>query len=130
MVLQCPKSQLQWTLSIVVTLRTLKRGCYRGDLLVQVEMDTGDNLSTKDKKTGPKRVLYSEVPLYVHWDNTLLETVFLHAEYQERPSGNGPPTGGWIITDEAVGKQLGTRQRIKEKEALSAAGTRASLIIL
>ena len=60
-------------------------------------------------------------------DSTLLElsTVSLHAEYQEHPSGDDPPTGGeWVVTDIAAGSQLGTEQRVREKEAIvTSAGT-------
>ena len=44
--------------------------------------------------------------------------MFLHAEYQECPSVDGPPTREWIITDMADRSQLGTEERVKEKEAL------------
>lgn len=44
-----------------------------------------------------------------------LSTVYLHAEYQERPSGDGTPTGEWALTDVASGSQLGTEQRVTEK---------------
>ena len=42
-----------------------------------------------------------------------VSTVFLHAEYQES-------SDGWVITDEAVGWQLGTEQRVGEKKAILA----------
>ena len=43
-----------------------------------------------------------------------LSTVFLHAEYQECPSSDGPPTREWVLTDKAEGNQLGTEQRVRE----------------
>ena len=47
-----------------------------------------------------------------------LSTVFLHAEWQEHPSRGGLPTGEWVVTDIAEGPQLGTEQRVREKEAI------------
>ena len=44
-----------------------------------------------------------------------VSTVCLHAEYQERPSGDGTPTGEWALTDVASGSQLGSEQRVTEK---------------
>ena len=41
---------------------------------------------------------------------------FLHAEYQEHPSSDGPPTGEWVLMDTAQDSQLGTAQRVQEKE--------------
>ncbi len=48
----------------------------------------------------------------------ILSTVFLHAEYQECPSSDGPPTRQWVVTDKAEGSQLGNEQRVKEKETM------------
>ena len=65
---------------------------------------------------------YAVVPLYVERSKKMLllklSTVFLHAEYQECPSSEGPPTREWVLTDAAEGNQLGTEQRVREKEAL------------
>ena len=44
--------------------------------------------------------------------------MYFHAEYKESTSNGGSPTGEWVITDVAEGNQLGTEQRVKEKEAL------------
>ncbi len=47
-------------------------------------------------------------------------TVFLYAEYQEHSSTDGPPTGEWVLTDTAESSQLGTEQRIRQKEEIIA----------
>ena len=47
-----------------------------------------------------------------------LSAVFLHAEYQEYISSDGPPTREWVITNMADSCQLGTVERVREKEAL------------
>ncbi len=68
-----------------------------------------------------RTVLYSEVPLYIQNSRIILSlklTLFLHAEYQECPSKDGPPTMEWVVTDKAEGNQLGTEQRVMEKKAL------------
>ena len=58
--------------------------------------------------------------------NTLLETVstgFLHAEYQES-------SDGWVITDRAIGRQLGMERRVREKAAiLTSAGNPTSSLM-
>ena len=37
---------------------------------------------------------------------------------------DGPPTREWVLTDIAAGSQLGTEERVREKEAIiTAAGT-------
>ena len=48
--------------------------------------------------------------------------LFLHAEYQEHPSSDGPPTKEWVLTDVAVSSQLGTEQRVRAKEEIISAG--------
>ena len=50
------------------------------------------------------------------WNGLKLSTVFHHAEYQEHLSSDGVPTGKWVLTDTAQGSQLGTLQRVQEKE--------------
>ena len=47
-----------------------------------------------------------------------LSTVFVHAEYQEQPSSAGPPTREWVLTGTAEDSQLGTKQRVREKEEI------------
>ena len=46
----------------------------------------------------------------------------VHAEYQEHPSGDGSPTGEWVLTDAAEGSQLGTEERVKKKRDIILAG--------
>ena len=49
-----------------------------------------------------------------------LSTVFLYAEYKEHSSSAGLPTGEWVLVDRAEGSQLGTEQRTREKEDITA----------
>ena len=56
-----------------------------------------------------------------------LSTVFLHAEYLEHPSSDGPPTGEWVLTDTAEGRQLGTEDSVKKKGDIISTGDHESL---
>ena len=43
-------------------------------------------------------------------------TCLVHAEYREQP---GLPSGEWVLTDTAEDSQLGTEQRLAEKEEIT-----------
>ena len=45
-------------------------------------------------------------------------------EYREHASGSGPPTGEWVLTDQADGTQLGKTARVQEKQAMMCSSAR------